>query len=88
MVDAGDDKGNMSVKATAYFLNDVLSKRPYLSVDACLRVVAEPVRREIQADGRIRHYGLDSRLGKWLRVVTLADGETLHNAFPDRNFEP
>jgi len=22
-----------------------------------------------------------------LRVVTLEDGETVHNAFPDRNFE-
>jgi hypothetical protein len=25
-------------------------------------------------------------LGKYLRVVTLADGETVHNAFPDRGF--
>ena len=25
-------------------------------------------------------------LGKYLRVITLEDGETLHNAFPDRNF--
>jgi len=24
--------------------------------------------------------------GKVLRVVTLEDGETIHNAFPDRNF--
>ena len=26
-------------------------------------------------------------LGKDLRVVTLEDDETVHNAFPDRNFE-
>jgi hypothetical protein len=27
-------------------------------------------------------------LSRWLRVVTLADGETVHNAFPDRDFDP
>jgi len=26
-------------------------------------------------------------LGKYLRVVTLEDGETVHNAFPDRDFK-
>jgi hypothetical protein len=26
-------------------------------------------------------------LGRYLRVVTLPDGETVHNAFPDRGFE-
>lgn len=76
------------MKATGHFLNDVLAKRPYLSVDVCLRIIAEPIRREVQPDGRIRHFGFDAELGKWLRVVTLADGETLHNAFPDRDFEP
>jgi len=25
--------------------------------------------------------------GRVLRVVTLEDGETVHNAFPDRDFE-
>ena len=25
--------------------------------------------------------------GRALRVITLADGETVHNAFPDRDFE-
>jgi hypothetical protein len=27
-------------------------------------------------------------LGKHLRVVSLSDGETLHNAFPDRSCKP
>jgi hypothetical protein len=26
-------------------------------------------------------------VGRALRVVTLADGETVHHAFPDRDFE-
>jgi hypothetical protein len=29
----------------------------------------------------------DARSGRALRVVTLADGETVHNAFPDRDFK-
>lgn len=48
------------------------------------------MRREVQADGRIRHWGVvvDPRDGKErvLRVVTLEDGETIHNAFFDRGF--
>jgi hypothetical protein len=30
---------------------------------------------------------IDEMGGRVLRVVTLADGETIHNAFPDRGFE-
>jgi hypothetical protein len=26
------------------------------------------------------------RLGKYLRVIILEDGQTVHNAFPDRNY--
>jgi len=44
------------------------------------------VRREVRPDGRIRLWG---RVGeRWLRVVALPDGETLHNAFFDRSFRP
>lgn len=73
---------------TGYFLNDVLAKRPYLTEALCRRIIADPIRREVQADGRIRFWGFDETLGKWVRVVTLADGETLRNAFPDRGFSP
>ena len=56
----------------------------------CVSVVEAPLRRHIQDDGRIRHWGvvIDIRDGKAriLRVVTLADGETIHNAFFDRDF--
>ncbi|GJQ22155.1 MAG: hypothetical protein HBSIN02_25100 [Bacteroidia bacterium] len=36
---------------------------------------------------RIRYWGYVEELGKYLRVVTLEDGETVHNAFPDRDFK-
>jgi hypothetical protein len=53
-------------------------------------VLARPLRREVQPDGRIRFWGIVRRLGesepRYLRVVTLADGETVRNAFLDRGF--
>ena len=54
----------------------------------CEGVVARPLRREVQSDGRIRFWAVVPELGgRVLRVVTLEDGETLHNAFLDRNFK-
>jgi hypothetical protein len=77
------------VKTTRYFEEQVLRKRPYLRRDWCLDVIAAPLRREVQEDGRIRFWGRVTVTGedrvRFLRVVTLADGETVHNAFFDRN---
>jgi hypothetical protein len=53
-----------------------------------LAVLAAPAHRTTQADGRVRLWGYVPSLGRWLRVVTLEDGETVHNAFLDRNFGP
>ena len=53
------------------------------------RVVEQPVREIIQADGRIRRWApIAEAGGKFLRVILLPDGETVHNAFFDRRFEP
>ena len=77
------------MKTTRYFREQVQRKRPYLKLDWCERIVREPLAREIQPDGRIRHWGAVPELaGRIVRVVTLEDGETIHNAFPDRNFRP
>jgi hypothetical protein len=79
---------NLDVKTTRYFEEQVLRKRRYLRREWCERVVAKPLRVEVQPDGRIRHWGLIPELGaRVLRVVTLEDGETIHNAFPDRGFK-
>jgi hypothetical protein len=81
------------MKTTRYFEEQVLRKRPYIQPEWCARVLANPIAREDQPDGRIRFWGmvpeLTIELGgpvRVLRVVTLADGETIHNAFPDRGF--
>lgn len=42
---------------------------------------------KVQPDGRIRRRAFVEELGKYLRVITLEDGETIHNAMPDRRFK-
>ena len=78
------------MKTTRYFEEMVLRKRPYIEKSMCLAVLVAPLRRAVQEDGRIRHWGrvIDVRDGKEriLRVVTLEDGETIHNAFFDRDY--
>jgi len=75
------------MRTTRYFEEQVLRKRPYLKREWCERALAEPIRVEIQVDRRIRYWVFIPEIGKYLRVVTLEDGETVHNAFPDRDFE-
>jgi len=77
------------METTAYFRNDVIAKRPYIKAEWIELALSMPLRREIQADdGRIRHWVWIEELGRYLRVVTLEDGTTVHNAFPDRRFTP
>ena len=53
------------------------------------KAIDMPVRQFVQADGRIRRWALiDEMGGCYLRVVLLADGVTVHNAFFDRSFKP
>jgi len=74
---------------TPYFENEVLRKRPYLTKEMCSRVVERPLRVEPQEGNRYRCWALVPDLGdRYLRVVTLADKETIHNAFLDRRFKP
>jgi len=36
----------------------------------------------------MRLWGWSPTLNRWIRVIVLADGETVHNAFIDRDFVP
>ena len=74
------------VKTTRYFEEQVRRKRPYLMDEWIEAALASPDHVEFQGDGRIRRWRYIEALGHYLRVVTLADGETVHNAFPDRGF--
>jgi len=52
------------------------------------QVVEYPVKEVIQTDGRIRRWApIEEMHGRYLRVILLPDGETVHNAFFDRSFK-
>jgi len=78
------------MKYTQYF--QAMSLRPdrvIIKTEWILRVVEQPVKEVIQQDGRIRRWArIDEMDGRYLRVVLLSDGETVHNAFFDRSFTP
>lgn len=75
-------------KYTPYFENEVLRKRPYLKKEWCIQVLENPIRVESQEGNRFRFWGRIEELGDGvLRVVTLQDKVTIHNAFPDRGFK-
>lgn len=80
----------MNYTFTEYFETKVLAKRPYLTKEMCIRVVENPIRKEMQHDGeRVRFWAEAPELdGRIIRVITLADERTIHNAFPDRRFQP
>jgi hypothetical protein len=72
------------LKTTRYFEEQVLRKWPYIESVWIAPILAAPIRR-------VRTWGavVDPRDGKtrYLRMVTLDDEETVHNAFFDRDFE-
>lgn len=76
------------MKTTNYFATTVMARRPYLKMEWIEYVLSNPIRTEVQANGRIRRWAPIAGVGKYLRVVTEPDGETVHNAFFDRRFTP
>lgn len=78
------------MKFTAYFEAVRLrADRAVIREEWIERAVRAPVREHIQADGRIRRWALIPEMeDRHLRVVLLPDGETVHNAFFDRRFQP
>jgi hypothetical protein len=76
------------MKTTQYF--DYTRKRPdraQIKEDWIRSVIEKPDKVEIQSDGRIRKWAKISDAGKYLRVILLEDGETVHNAFFDRSYK-
>ena len=76
------------MKTTEYFKH--MRRRPDRAIiqDEWLsRVIQLPEKTQIQSDGRIRKWGWVPEENKFLRVILLEDGETVHNAFFDRSFK-
>lgn len=78
------------MKFTQYF--QAMRQRPdraTIELEWIQRVVKNPVKEFIQKDGRIRRWApISEAEERYLRVVLLPDGETVHNAFFDRRFMP
>ncbi len=76
------------MKVTQYFI--YTRERPDRS---CIKeewirnAIEKPLRTEVQKDGRIRKWIYVKEVDKYLRVILLSDGITVHNAFFDRSFE-
>ena len=63
--------------------------RALIQLEWIQRVIANPVREQVQADGRIRMWApIKEMEDRYLRVILLPDQETVHNAFFDRRFTP
>ena len=76
------------MKTTQYF--EYTRKRPdraQIKEDWIKSVIERPQKVEMQSDGRIRKWAKISEAGKYLRVILLEDGETIHNAFFDRSYK-
>ena len=81
--------GVMEYRFTEYFENEVLRKRPYLRRQWCIQVIENPIKVERQENNRYRFWARVKEFNnRVLRVVTLDDKATIHNAFPDRGFKP
>lgn len=75
------------MKTTAYFRDVVCHKHPGIEAAWIQRVMAAPLEERRQADGRYALWGLvPEAQNRALRVITLEDRETVHNAFFDRGF--
>lgn len=78
------------MKFTSYF--EAMRKRPdraAIKLEWIQRVMEQPVKEIVQQDGRIRRWAPVKEMGgRYLRVILLPDGETVHNAFFDRSFIP
>ena len=76
------------MKTTNYFdFRRKLPDRKIISDEWIQLVVDNPEKEKIQSDGRIKKWAkIPEAENRYLRVILLADGETVHNAFFDRSF--
>ena len=78
------------MKTTKYYqATKIRPDRAQIKEEWIQHVVRFPESEHIQADGRIRRWArIEEMEGRYLRVILLPDGETIHNAFFDRGYKP
>ena len=73
---------------TQYFLHTRnRSDRSMITDEWIQQAIDSPIHTEVQADGRIRKWTKIEKEDRFLRIILLEDGKTVHNAFLDRNFK-
>jgi hypothetical protein len=78
----------MEMKFTQYFLyTRSRADRSCIKEEWIRNAIDHPLRVEVQKDGRIRKWIYVKEIDKYLRVILLSDGVTVHNAFFDRSFQ-
>lgn len=76
------------MKTTKYFeYTRIRPDRSEIKEDWIFGAIKNPVEEKIQTDGRIQRWLWIEEKQKFLRVILLEDGETVHNAFFDRRFK-
>ena len=76
------------MKCTQYF--SFIRQRPDRAIikeEWIVDTIKKPIKTAVQTDGRIRKWRYIEEMDKYLRIILLEDGETIHNAFFDRNFK-
>ena len=74
------------MKTTRYFELS-MQDRPEIDRRWCERVRRKPLEVVQQRDGKFQMWGSIEEVGKYLRVITLEDGETIDNSFFDRRYK-
>ncbi len=76
------------MKCTQYFLFvRQRTDRKGIKEEWILETIRNPSKTARQSDERIRKWKYIEEAGKYLRVILLEDGETIHNAFFDRSYK-
>ena len=78
------------MKFTGYFLQTrQRPDRAMIELEWIRLTIEFPDREQVQSDGRIRRWRANPEMdGRYLRVILLPDGETVHNAFLDMSYRP
>jgi hypothetical protein len=79
----------MKLKFTQYFIfTKTREDRKNIKEEWILETILNPIKKEVQDDKRIRYWAkISDAENRYLRVIVLEDGVTVHNAFFDRSFK-
>jgi len=76
------------MKTTKYFeFTREREDRKNIKDEWIIFVANNPIKTVIQSDGRVKKWAYIKDVKKYLRIILLEDGETVHNAFFDRRFK-